>query len=253
MDDQAIFKALADENRRKLLDALFQRDGQTVTELGEHLEMTRFGVMKHLQILEDAGLLTSRKVGRSRHHYLNPVPIQLVYDRWVSKYAQPWSQALLGLKNTLEGNIMAETTSHVFRTFIRTTPEKLWQALTDGAITKLYYFGTQVESSWEQGAPYYYRYDSGEPMIEGEVLEYSPYDRLVTTFKPLWVDDPDSVVPSRVTFEIEPQGTLCMLTMTHDNSQASTPLPEGVKVGWSQILSSLKSLLETGEPLHYRS
>jgi len=252
MDEEIVFKALADESRRKLLDVLFQRDGQTLTELSEHLDMTRFGVSKHLQILEEAGLLTTRKVGRSKHHYLNAVPIQLVYDRWVSKYAKPWSQALIGLKNTLEGNIMNETNPHIFRTFIRTTPEKLWQALTDGAVTKLYYFGTQVESSWEEGADYTYRYDTGEPMIEGEVLEYNPYERLVTTFKPVWSEDMAKIPPSKVTFEIEPKGDVCMLTLTHHEAEAGT-IPEGIKIGWAQILSSLKTLLETGEAIVYQS
>ncbi len=251
MDEEAIFKALADENRRTLLDVLFQRDGQTLSELSEHLDMTRFGVSKHLQILEDAGLLSTRKVGRSKHHYLNPVPIQLVYERWVSKYAKPWSQAIIGLKNALEETTMAAAPAHVFRTFIRTTPEKLWQALTDGAITKLYYFGTSVESTWERGAEYTYRYDTGEPMIQGEVLECTPPVRLVTTFKPMWPDNAESIPASRVTFEIEPQGELCMLTMTHDDMGSGQPIPEGIQVGWSRILSSLKSLLETGQPLRY--
>ena len=97
-----VFRALADPNRRALLDALYERDGQTLGELGEPLEMTRFGVMKHLRVLEDAGLLTTKRRGREKLHFLNPVPIRLIHDRWVSKYAEPWVATLSGLKHTLE-------------------------------------------------------------------------------------------------------------------------------------------------------
>ena len=115
------FKALGDATRRFLLDRLFARDGRTLTELASELEMTRFGVMKHLRILEDAGLVVVRRSGREKLHFLNPVPIRLVHDRWVSKYAEPWAAALSGLKNTLEGRM-----EKVFEIYIRTTPERLW-------------------------------------------------------------------------------------------------------------------------------
>ena len=101
-DVDAVFKALADPTRRGLLDALFGRDGQTLGELEADVPMTRFGVMKHLRVLEEAGLVTTRKRGRSKHHFLNPVPIQLIHDRWVSKYAEPWAAGLSGLKSELE-------------------------------------------------------------------------------------------------------------------------------------------------------
>ena len=100
MDD--VFKALADPTRRQLLDRLFKQDGQTLTALEEDLPMTRFGVMKHLRQLEEAGLVVTRRRGREKLHYLNPVPIRLVYERWVSKYAEPWASALTGLKRELE-------------------------------------------------------------------------------------------------------------------------------------------------------
>jgi DNA-binding transcriptional ArsR family regulator len=99
----AVFKALADPTRRSLLDELFKRDGQTLSALERGLPMTRFGVMKHLRVLEEAGLVTTRKQGREKLHFLNPVPIRLVHDRWVSKYAEPWAAALSGLKQDLEG------------------------------------------------------------------------------------------------------------------------------------------------------
>ncbi|HEY0391608.1 MAG TPA: metalloregulator ArsR/SmtB family transcription factor [Solirubrobacterales bacterium] len=97
-----VFKALADPTRRGLLDRLFERDGQTLGELEEGVSMTRFGVMKHLKVLEEAGLLTTRKRGREKLHFLNPVPIRLLYERWVSKYAEPWASALSELKTEIE-------------------------------------------------------------------------------------------------------------------------------------------------------
>lgn len=97
-----MFKALADPTRRDLLDALFHEDGQTLTALEQRLPMTRFGVMKHLKVLEQAGLVVTRKQGREKLHYLNPVPIRLIHDRWVSKFAEPWTAALTELKQRLE-------------------------------------------------------------------------------------------------------------------------------------------------------
>jgi DNA-binding transcriptional ArsR family regulator len=101
-DDDAVFKALADPTRRLLLDRLFERDGRTLGELEQDCEMTRFGVMKHLRVLEEAGLVTARKVGREKHHFLNPVPIRLIHDRWISKYSEPRVSALSDLKSSLE-------------------------------------------------------------------------------------------------------------------------------------------------------
>ena len=97
-----VFKALADPTRRRLLDELFEEDGQTLSALEQRLPMSRFGVAKHLKVLEGAGLVTTRKRGREKLHYLNPVPIREVHDRWVSKYAEPWAAALTGLKKDLE-------------------------------------------------------------------------------------------------------------------------------------------------------
>ena len=102
MDDDLVFKALADRTRRLLLDRLFERDGRTLTELESQLEMTRFGVMKHLKVLEQAGLVVSRKRGREKLHFLNPVPIRQIHDRWISKYREREVSALLDLKTSLE-------------------------------------------------------------------------------------------------------------------------------------------------------
>src|ERR1700738_4831958 len=136
-DMDAVFRALADPTRRSLLDDLFKQDGQTLSALEERLPMTRFGVMKHLRVLEEAGLVVTRRRGREKLHFLNAVPIRLIHDRWVSKYAEPWAATLTGLKRTLEEDVMEK----VFEIYIKTTPERLWQAITDSDLRRKYNFG----------------------------------------------------------------------------------------------------------------
>ncbi len=121
-----VFRALADPTRRTLLDELYRQDGRSLTELQAVCSMTRFGVMKHLRVLEAAGLVVTRRRGREKLHFLNPVPIRLMHDRWVSKYAEPWAAALSGLKQRLETPM-----EKVYEIYIRTTPERLWEAITD--------------------------------------------------------------------------------------------------------------------------
>src|SRR5467141_1011050 len=150
----AVFKALADPTRRSLLDELFRQDGQTLSALEERFSMTRFGVMKHLKQLEEAGLVVTKRRGREKLHFLNPVPIRLVHDRWVSKYAEPWAAALSGLKHELES-----TMEKVFEIYIKTTPERLWEAITDGEIRCKYNFGARVSSDWTPGS----RFEQGTP------------------------------------------------------------------------------------------
>src|SRR6476646_2403803 len=123
-----VFRALADPTRRGLLDRLHERDGQTLKELESELPMTRFGVMKHLRVLEEASLVTTRRRGREKLHFLNPVPIRLIHDRWVSKYAEPWAAALTELKQELEED--ERRMEKVFEIYIKTTPERLWEAIT---------------------------------------------------------------------------------------------------------------------------
>src|SRR5437588_3973377 len=125
----AVFKALADPALRGLLDELFRADGQTLRALVERCSMTRFGVMKHLKQLEEAGLVVTRRRGREKLHFLNPVPIRLVHDRWVTKYAEPWAAGLSDLKDRLERPM-----EKVFEIYIRTTPERLWEAIADADI-----------------------------------------------------------------------------------------------------------------------
>jgi uncharacterized protein YndB with AHSA1/START domain/predicted transcriptional regulator len=250
MDEmEPVFKALADPHRRSLLDHLHERDGQTLTELQGYLPMSRFGVMKHLKLLEEAGLVTTRKVGREKFHYLNPVPIQQVYDRWVSKYAQDWARALVGLKYALEEPAVIATKTHVLTVFIRTTPERLWEALTDGDITRLYYFGSRFESDLTNGSAYRYAGDGDFTLIAGEVLEADPPRKLVTTFNAMWMPEEQRGPTTTVTYEIEPAGEACKLTLVHEGLDPAMEITSNVFNGWSLILSSLKSYLETGEAL----
>jgi uncharacterized protein YndB with AHSA1/START domain/DNA-binding transcriptional ArsR family regulator len=238
-----VFKALADPTRRSLLDALFTADGQTLSALEARVAMTRFGVMKHLKVLEEAGLVTTRKRGREKLHFLNPVPIRLVHDRWVSKYAEPWAAGLSELKRDIEEDLMEK----VFEIYIKTTPERLWQAITDGEQRAKYNFGVGVESDWTPGSGYTGLHPHGGPIAEGENLEVDPPRRLVQSFNALWGDEVKGEQTSRVTWEIEPVGDSCRLTVTHDQ------LREGANSelygGWPMILSGLKTLLETGETL----
>jgi uncharacterized protein YndB with AHSA1/START domain len=239
-----VFKALADPTRRSLLDELFGQDGQTLSALEARLPMTRFGVMKHLRVLEEAGLVTTRRRGREKLHFLNPVPIRLVHDRWVSKYAEPWAAALTGLKHELEEKTMEK----VFEIYIKTTPERLWEAITDPGLRQKYSFGVGVESDWAPGSTYEAAHQpSGFAISEGENLEVEPPRRLVQSFTALWSDQVKSEGTSRVTWEIEQVEDSCRLTVTHDQ------LREGANSelygGWPMILSGLKTLLETGETL----
>src|ERR1700704_5117920 len=138
-----VFKAMADPTRRSLLDELFREDGQTLTALEGRLPMTRFGVMKHLKVLEGAGLVKARRRGREKLHFLNPVPIRLVHGRWVSKYAEPWAAGLSELKKDIEKE---NTMEKVFEIYIKTTPERLWEAITDGELRRRYNFGVGIAS-----------------------------------------------------------------------------------------------------------
>jgi uncharacterized protein YndB with AHSA1/START domain len=240
-----VFRALADPTRRSLLDELFKEDGQSLGTLEGRLPMTRFGVMKHLRVLEEAGLVVTRRRGREKLHFLNPVPIRLVHDRWVSKYAEPWAAKLTGLKRELEEE---RTMEKVFEIYIKTTPERLWQAITDSEMREKYNFGVGVESDWTAGSPYRgVHMRAPGPIVEGENLEVEPPRRLVQSFRALWSDDVKAEGTSRVTWEIEAVGDSCRLLVIHDE------LREGANGelygGWPMILSGLKTLLETGESL----
>jgi DNA-binding transcriptional ArsR family regulator/uncharacterized protein YndB with AHSA1/START domain len=240
---ELVFRALADGTRRALLDELFARDGQPLVSLTARHDMTRIAVAKHLKILEDAGLVVSRRRGREKLHYLNAVPIRLVHDRWVSKYTEPWAAGLAGLKRELEDQM-----EKVFEIYIRTTPEQLWEAITDPVIRTKYQFGASVESDWAVGSPYRVGQPAGErPLIEGANLVVERPSRLVQTMHALWGPDAERAGTSRVTWEIEPVGDSCRLTVVHD--QLPPDAPAELYGGWPMILSGLKTWLETGQTL----
>jgi uncharacterized protein YndB with AHSA1/START domain len=242
----AVFKALADPTRRKLLDRLYKEDGQTLNALERRLPMTRIGVMKHLRVLEEAGLIKTKRRGREKLHFLNPVPIRLVHDRWVSKYTEPWAATLTGLKRKLEEE---EQMEKVFEIYIKTSPERLWEAITDPALRAQYSFGVRTESDGKAGSAYEAVHPgAGIKIAEGENLEVDPPRRLVQSMTALWSDDVKAEGTSRVTWEIEPVGDdSCRLTVTHD--QLREGANDELYGGWPMILSGLKTLLETGEKL----
>jgi uncharacterized protein YndB with AHSA1/START domain/biotin operon repressor len=244
---ETVFRALADPTRRALLDALFERDGQTLAALTARHDMTRIAVAKHLRLLEDAGLVVARRRGREKLHFLNPVPIRLIHDRWVSKFTEPWAAGLAGLKRELEQS-MEHTMERVFEIYIRTTPERLWEAITDPAIRAAYHFGAAIESDWTPGSRYQLTHPGADgPLAEGDNLVVDPPRRLVQTMHTLWSEEAEREGTSRVTWEIEPIGDSCRLTVTHD--QLSDNAPPDLYGGWPMILSGLKTWLETGETL----
>ena len=246
----SVFRALADSNRRILLDRLFERDGQTLGELCEALPgMTRFGVMKHLGVLEDSGLISTRRVGREKRHYLDPVPIRLVHDRWTSKFAASIVGQMTALKRHLEEPM--STVDHVYSVYVKASPERIWRAITDGDETVRYYFGTRVSSTWEPGAPITYLYPDGTLAADGSVVEIEPGRRVVMSFHPRWDPEIEAEGPIRMTWAIEPgdrDGAPSRLVVT----SALTP---GAKTerefsgGVVFIVSGLKTALETGAPM----
>jgi uncharacterized protein YndB with AHSA1/START domain/biotin operon repressor len=238
-----VFRALADPTRRSLLDELFARDGQSLSQLEARLPMTRFGVMKHLKVLEEAGLVVTRRRGREKLHFLNPVPIRLVHDRWVGKFAEPWAAALSDIKTRLE-----RTMEKVFEIYIRTTPERLWEAITDPEIRAKYNFGVHPDAALAAGSSFQMVHPKAPgPLGEGENLEFDPPRKLVQTMTALWSDEVRAEGTSRVTWDIEPVGDSCRLTVTHDQLREGAN-PE-VFGGWPMILSGLKTWLETGDLL----
>lgn len=260
MDD--VFKALADATRRRLLDSLNARDGQSLRELCSDPEMTRQAVTKHLAVLEAAGLITAVRRGRERLHYLNAAPIADIAQRWINNYDRERVHALSDLKHALEGHPMSKP-EFVYVTYIKTTPEQLWQALTDPAFTSRYW-GVEFESGWEKGSPVVWN-EFGVRMSHPDqvVLVSEPFRRLSYTwhtFTPEWGEalkqrgmEPDidalAAEPrSKVTFDIEETGDAVKLTVVHDGFEPGSRVLSDVSQGWPSLLSNLKTLLETGEP-----
>ena len=252
MEDEAIFRALADKSRRRLLDLLFERDGRTLKELDSQLPMTRLGVMKHLRVLQAAGLIATRKVGRERLHYLNPVPIQLISDRWINKYSAVRASALADLKTALEGGNGMSTSKPklVYQIIIKAPPQRVWAAITTPEFTSRYYYGSTLTTDLSVGSPFTYHMANGSPIVEGEVVASEPPTRLVHTYHSLWPPMNEDA-PTRVTWELESMpGGVTKVTVVHEDFQAETATYQGLQGGgWTWILSNMKTLLETGEPM----
>ncbi|MFM9828965.1 MAG: ArsR/SmtB family transcription factor [Sphingomonas sp.] len=244
----AILKALGDKTRRDLLDSLRAKDGQTLTELEASLTLSRFGVMKHLKLLEDAGLVLTRREGRFKYHYLNAAPLQEVVDRWIEPLTrQPAARALLDLKARLEGDTAVTTKpDFMLETYIAATPEAIWEALTSAEISRQYYImGAGFHGELTAGAPYQYRTADGKVMLSGTIIAADPPTRLEMTFLPGWGANPQ---PSRNVYEIEEAGDHSKLTILHYDIPLGN---EGVTQGWAKIAAGLKTLLETGSAVRF--
>jgi len=257
-----VFRALADPSRRRLLDSLNERNGQTLRELCAGLDMARQSVSKHLTLLEEANLVTTVWRGREKLHYLNAEPINAIADRWISQYDRERVRALADLKTALEESQM-DKPRFVYATYISTTPERLWQALTEPAFTKRYW-ETSFITDWAKGSPM--TWDNHGVVItdpEQVVIESDPFRRLSYTWHSMtpelaerfgWDADFTAKIASEprstVTFQIEPAGEgVVKLTVVHDGFGPDSTIAEMVSVGWPAVISSLKTLLETGDPL----
>ncbi|GEC06129.1 putative transcriptional regulator, ArsR family protein [Streptomyces spinoverrucosus] len=242
-----VFKALADETRRRLLDRLHEENGQTLGELCEHIEMTRQSVTQHLAILEAANLVSTVRRGRMKLHYLNPVPLHEIQERWIDKFERPRLRVLGAVKRLAE-EAMTDKPTFVYVTYVASTPEKVWDALTDADLTATYW-GHRNESDWQPGSRWaHVRTDgSGVADVVGTVAESERPTRLVTT----WAapeDEGDETKHSRVTFDIQPYDDIVRLTVTHEDLADESERAQAAS-GWAAVLSNLKSLLETGSPL----
>jgi uncharacterized protein YndB with AHSA1/START domain/DNA-binding transcriptional ArsR family regulator len=256
-----VFRALADPSRRQLLDSLNSRNGQTLRELCSGLQMARQSVSKHLAILEAANLVTTVRRGREKLHYLNAAPINEIGQRWITRYERERVEALADLKRALEEGPM-DKPSFVYTTYIRTTPEQLWQALTDPAFTRRYW-NVSFETDWKPGSTM--TWDMGGITVahpEQVVLESEPYRRLSFTWHSFTTELNDALGlsdevreriaaegRSQATFELEPVGDSVKLTVIHEGLDPEGHVKSLIGDGWPRVLSRLKTLLETGETL----
>jgi uncharacterized protein YndB with AHSA1/START domain/DNA-binding transcriptional ArsR family regulator len=246
-DDDAVFRALADPTRRALLDRLRERGGQTLGELCEPLSMARQSATQHLGVLEAANLITTVRQGREKLHYLNPVPLWAIQERWIARFERSRLRALSAIKHRAEEGTMASRPSYVYVTYIEATPQRVWEALTDPEMSAAYW-GHSNLSDWQPGSRWeHQRVDgSGIADVIGTVLEASPPRRLTVTFDAPGEAPPQG--PAKVTFDIEPYHEIVRLTVTHENLPGDEAL-QAVSAGWPAVCANLKSLLETGHVL----
>lgn len=259
--DNDVFRALADPIRRQLLDRLNARDGQTLADLCAGLEMARQSVSKHLDVLEAANLVTTLRRGREKLHFLNPAPIADIGERWIRRYDAERVDVLAHLKRTLEDTPM-DTPSFVYKTYIRTSPERLWRGLTDPSFTERYW-GTVLQSDWQAGSPIVWVL-RGQTIVDPEqvVLEADPYRRLSYTWHTMTGELAAEIglssesfahiaseQRSKVTFDIEDLGEQVKLTILHDGFEPGSLMLKMISEGWPRVVSDLKTLLETGDTL----
>jgi len=244
---EAVFRALADPTRRALLDRLRERNGQTLGELCGPLEMARQSATQHLGVLEAANLISTVRRGREKLHYLNPVPLWDIQDRWIEKFERPRLRALSAIKQQAEEDTMADRPSFVYVTYIESSPQRVWEALTDPGMTAEYWGHSNV-SDWQVGSPWEHRRTDGSGIadVTGTVLESVAPRRLTMTFDAPGGTPPSG--PSTVTFDIEPYHEIVRLTVTHENLPDDEAF-EAASAGWPSVCANLKSLLETGHVL----
>jgi DNA-binding transcriptional ArsR family regulator/uncharacterized protein YndB with AHSA1/START domain len=240
-----IFKALNDPIRRALLDQLRRKDGQSLTELEQRLDLSRFGVMKHLKVLEEAQLVLTRKSGRFKYHYLNPVPLQDLMDRWVAPFLQTQTKALSDLKSKLERDPGMTKPDFMMQTVIRCTQDALWAALTEADQMAAYHFAcTAVQGNAAVDETTTFILPNGQAMLRQVTTGLDPKSRIAMTFEPLFMGK--DAPASHMVYLIEPRGENCVLTIEHYNI---APGQEGFGEGWARLAASLKSYLETGTAL----
>jgi uncharacterized protein YndB with AHSA1/START domain len=247
-DVDKVFKALADSTRRRLLDNLRQDNGQTLGRLCGQLEMARQSATQHLSVLEEANLISTVRRGREKLHFLNPVPIHDIQQRWIAPFDQPRLRTLDAVKRHAEELVMtANKPSFVYVTYIQATPQRVWHALTDADLTAEYWGHSNV-SDWRVGSPWEHRRVDGSNIADvvGTVLESTPPTRLVMTFDEPGAQPGDG--SSTVTFHIEPYQDIVRLTVVHENLADSDAL-HAASMGWPAVMANLKSLLETGHAL----
>jgi uncharacterized protein YndB with AHSA1/START domain/DNA-binding transcriptional ArsR family regulator len=240
-----VFRALADPSRRRLLDSLRRADGPTLGSLCGQLAMTRQAATQHLGVLESANLISTVRRGREKLHYLNPVPLHDIQQRWISSFDEPRLRALHDIKRHAEEP--AVKPNFVYVTYIRSTPERLWDVLTSADLTARFWGHSNV-SDWQPGSAWEHRRVDGSGIVDvaGTVLEAQPPTRLVITFDAPGEQSPGG--PSIVTFLVEPHEEIVRLTITHENLADGDALTV-VSAGWPAVAANLKSLLETGEVL----
>ena len=242
-----VFKALGDPTRRRLLDRLHGRNGQTLGELCDDVGMARQSASQHVAILEAANLISSVRRGREKLHYLNPVPLHEIQERWIDKFERPRLRTLSAVKRQAEEAEMADRPTYVYVTYIESTAERVWHALTDAELSGAYW-GHRNVSDWQPGSAWEHQRTDGSGIadVAGTVLEAVPPERLVITFAGPTEQRADG--PSRVTFTIEPYEAIVRLTVTHEDL-ADQAEYDAASAGWPAVLANLKSLIETGHVL----